>query len=64
MLVGLTTAKSPVRETWSASVTVPVRPRLCRLMFDLLVDPDRNVRLDGFAQMARPAVTVRVIVIT
>jgi len=63
MVVGLMTTTRPVRETSSDNVTVPVRPRLCSLMVDLPVDPDRNVTLGGFAEIVRPGVTLRVIVI-
>jgi len=61
ILVGLRDAVSPGAETFAVRDTMPVKPRLCRLIADWPDEPDRKVRLDGFAEIVKfePTVSLR-----
>ena len=59
-VVGLIVAVSPGAETEVASVMLPLRPRLFRLIVDDLEVPEMIVRLVGFAEIVKPLVMVRV----
>ena len=64
MPVGLRDVVSPAAETLSVSEIVPAKPTLCSLIADWLDEPDRKVRLDGFAEIVKfePTVSLRVTV--
>ncbi len=58
MLAGLRDAISPGAETLAVSEIVPAKLKLWRLIWDWPDEPDKKVRLDGFAEIMKLETTV------
>ena len=62
-MVGLIVAVRPDGETDAERVTVPLKPRLRMLIWDVLEVPETIVRAAGFAEIVKPLITVRIRVV-
>jgi len=59
-VVVLIVAVRPGSETERESVTVPVKPKLLRLIVEDFAEPERIVRLVGFAETVKSLAMVKV----
>ena len=62
-VVGLIVAVRPDGETDAERVTVPLKPRLRMLIWDVFEVPETIVRAAGLAEIVKPLMMVRVRVV-